>query len=241
MKKALFAALALLIPLCLFAQQSEDYSRYAAKNGAGMLLLRGRQGMEFPISHNGTHFWYTPQFRSGTLYYNSKLYENVLLNVDAYNQELLVRDPNGITNILLSRNYVKWFEIEGRRYVNLQAAGVESAPEGYFQIMYDGKSKLYFRIDKALERDVDGRLWESAGYQGNLRSGVYDIFVEKKSYYIMAEGSDVLVKVKNKNALMKIFKKHSKEIRKHLSKIDRYGNMTFDNLAIEILEYMEGK
>ena len=150
MKRTVFAALLLLFPLCLGAQQSEDYRMYAANNGASMLLLRGRQGMEFPLPHNGTHFWYTPQFRSGTLYYNSKLYENVLLNIDAFNQELLVRDPNGITNILLSRNYVKWFDIEGRKYVNLQAMGFGDAPEGYFQLMYDGRSKLYFRIDKAL-------------------------------------------------------------------------------------------
>lgn len=241
MKRTFFAALLLLFPLCLGAQQSEDYKMYAANNGASMLLLRGRQGMEFPLPHNGTHFWYTPQFRSGTLYYNSKLYENVLLNIDAFNQELLVRDPNGITNILLSRNYVKWFEIEGRKFVNLQAMGYEDAPQGYFQLMYDGKSKLFFRIDKALERDVDGRLWESAGYQGNLKPGVFDIFVERKSYYVMTGDSDALIKIKNKNALLKVFKKYSKDIRKHLSSIDRYGSMSFETLAVEVLEYMEEK
>ena len=241
MKRLFFVAALLLLSLSLHSQTAgEDYRLYASGNSTGMLVLRGRQGMKFPLPHNGTHYWYTPEFISGSLYYNKKEYDGVFLNIDAFNQELVIAEMHTRTNILLVREYVERFTIGDRKYVNLNACGCPSAPAGYFELVYDGSAKFYLRIDKTLETDMEEKRWASAGYQGNLRKGVHDIFIENRSYYYQGEDG-TLVRISGRNALLKIYAQRRKDILRHMKAVGKQDVRDICEYAAEVLKYVEGR
>lgn len=232
MKTQLLAVALLLFATEAFAQQSEDYRFYSVNSGSSMLLFRGRQGMTFSSPVSGTHFLHSPEFQKGCLRYNGKLYEEVLLNLDVFNHELLIRERNGITNIQLSRDYVEWFEMEGSRYENLRALGYENAPEGFFELLFDGSSRFFRRVDKEIQRDLEGSMWKSAGY-------VYDKFVEESSFYLIPAGSRQVSKVSRKNAVLKLFGKQRKELAAHMRRVDRDSAMDIETYVLELLRHME--
>ena len=54
-------------------------------------LYRGKLPVQYPYQYNGTYYLEGKQFQRGSVYYNGKLDENVLVNLDACKQELQVK------------------------------------------------------------------------------------------------------------------------------------------------------
>ena len=98
-------------------------------------LYRGRLQNSYHYRYNGTYYMFTKNFRREALMYNGKLYENVLLNVDAYSMDLISKPEEKIGGVILNRDQVAWFTLGGRWMVNLRYLGYEEAPEGFFEVV----------------------------------------------------------------------------------------------------------
>ena len=128
--------------------QAQDFQQQA---GELSTLYRGRTPAVYPYRYNGTVYWNTRYFSKGDLLYNGKFYREVWLNPDAFTGDLVTRPSEQAAAIVLDRDQVAWFTLEGRRFVNLQYLGYPDAPEGFFEVLKDGKyidpmtlSKLFF-------------------------------------------------------------------------------------------------
>lgn len=238
MKKAFLFFVVALSSLSAYSQ-NEDYKFYSYYGGGGMVLYRGHKAMDFRVAHNGTQYWFDSQFREGTVYYNGKIYEKVRLNIDAFNQDLVIKDPEGLTNILLVREKVKWLTIGDAKFYNLQAMGYESALPGYYQVLFDGKDKFVVRIVKTLEQDLDGHIWQSMG-QGDYKAGVHETFLPNRSFYLVkADGQ--FEKVSNKTAFLKQYREQKKELKKYMESNAALKALKMPDYAVEALKHLEEK
>lgn len=153
-------------------------------------LYRGRTIKEYDFPFNGHYFWYSPQYTSGTVSYNGTVYEGVSLNYNSHTREVLVKEAPFSTPVALERELLPWFEMDGRLYVNLHLAGFTEAPEGYYQVLTDGRKTYYFRRDKLFAREPgnhDG--YRGIGYEDpNYRENIIAYFHQKDVFYTVKKG-----------------------------------------------------
>ena len=153
-------------------------------------LYRGRLEPEYDFRFNGHYFWNTPRFIEGTVFYNGTLYSGVPMNINSHTRNLLVRENGFLPPVALERSLVGWFEIDGERYVNLQAAGVAEIPEGFYKVLTDGHKVYYYRRDKEFAREVGNHNGEKIiGYEDpNYRDYVLAYFYVRDYWYTVKKG-----------------------------------------------------
>lgn len=203
MKRFVFLVLAMLVPsLHGVAQNDFEFSRFQEEAGKLSTLYRGKAPSYVHMLYNGTYFWSSPEFRSGSVQYNGKVYRDVLLNIDAFTQNLQVRSAEGMPPVELVRDFVEWFTIGDERYVNGDTVSDE-LPDGYFQLLSESPALVLFRVDKPLRSDVNNVNGSAIGYEDpNYRSKVLNYFSYQPSYYMQKKGK--WKKVSRKKALKTI-------------------------------------
>ena len=113
--KTTIVALALLI--CAGAK-SQSIVGLGKEEGSAS-LYRGNLPKTYPFRFNGTYYWSQKSFQYGSVFYNGKLYENVILNVDAYQGQLLVSPERDHVPIVVFRDQVAWFTMGDSKFLSL--------------------------------------------------------------------------------------------------------------------------
>lgn len=202
--------------LSVNAQQYDDFGHFFKEAGNNSVLYRGQQARKYTARANGTFYWSTPKFVEGSVVMDGKLYTGVLLNIDAVRQQLLVSRPVGVLATELKKEKVQSFTIGGTRYENLRAKGLEDAPEGYFEIIYEGPETVYKQITKKLEFDANdsNHNGEDIGYRDEFyNSSLHSYWACYRSYYVLRDGK--LLKFRNKKTFISLYPKHKKELKKY--------------------------
>ena len=231
--------LAWLAAVPAFAQ--DDYALFQPEAGGASLLYRGRKAFVYNLVYNGTYYWSSPQFRNGTVRYLDKDYRDVPLNIDAVRQELLVRLPSGLLEKIVDSQFTQEFSIDGHRFLNLQYFYGETAPEGYWEVLYDGDSKFVRCVTKRLVTDLDNNKREQTGYDGPYRSNVSQTFIREISYcYVKPDGT--LVPVRRRRDLLKQFEpSFRREIRREIRHAEERGVLPFDQFCTVALHFVDSK
>ena len=132
----------------------------------------------------------------------NKTYTNVPIKFDAYRQALiLLRPKQGNDSIIIDRPTVLGFQLENklgesylfRRYPGAKF-GDKAIADGYFMVLYEGKTALLKRVTKTLQ---------GADFKGGYSSGNrYDSFANANSYYLL-KSDQTLTRIKlNKKTLL---------------------------------------
>ena len=243
MKKGKRLVCACMLVLCCLqpALAQNDYTLFQAEAGGASLLYRGQKAYIHNLLFNGTYYWSDPGFRSGSVVYNGKRYDNVQLNLDAARQDLLVRIPGSILEKVVDRRYTEEFTMSGYRFLNLQFLCGEEAPEGYWQVLHEGPIRLLLRVSKQLEQDLDGRKRDETGYDGVYRPNIYQVFTRQVAYCCLREDGTV-VPVRNRREFLKQFDPSlRREIRRHVKRREGSGFMSFDHYCADVLKYVESR
>ena len=151
-------------------------------------LYRGRTPAVYPYRYNGTVYWDTGRFSQGEVLYNGKIYKGVLLNVDAFTGELVTRPSEQAAAVVLNREQVVWFTLDGRRFVNLRYLGYTDAPEGFFEVLQDGKEPVLRQRKKVLRNEVNRINEDPADWDGNYSPDVITFFVPNDTHYAISGG-----------------------------------------------------
>lgn len=220
------------------AQDYEELDIFSKAAGGMSMLYRGKQGMSYSFPYNGTYYWYIKDFLPGEVFYNGKLYPDTFVNVNAHLQELLVKHNEDYLPVLVDTEHVEWFTMGGRRFVTRDYAGLPSLPEGFFEVLFDGHSKLYKRVDKFLRKDSTNRNGAGIGYDDpNYDDRIPDYFQNRVSYFFVKDGE--LRSVKRWRELVSAYPSIKKDLKRYAKSIrDEYSS--FDVLAPAILKYAEG-
>jgi len=187
--RTLFVLAFLILALPLAAQQRDDYDNFIIKAGDASILFRGRETNKYNFIYNGTYFWYHYGFLKGNISYNGKIYRDVMINVDAYADQVLIRHPNSVVIIALNKRYIEDFTY-GERLFRVIHDGSSGIPVGIYEVVYDGGDKVYKKIKKDyIPVDVHLTNGEMIGYDDpNFRTGIYTYFAPKVAYYHVKDG-----------------------------------------------------
>ena len=241
--KILLLILFLLLPGCvLLRAQSADEAFFRQEAAGASILYRGHQAYAYNIHYNGTYWWSDSEFKTGDARYNGKLYRDLSLNIDAARQDLLVRNAVGQGGKVLSREYVEWFTLDGRRFVNLAFLFGPEAPSGYWEVLCDGKTQFLRRITKTLLKDYNGEKRQMIGPGEPYDSRIHETFVRDVAYCVITEAGE-LIPVRSKSQIRNLFPAQRKEIRRHIVALeDRFNrSMTLEEYGVEVLKFVEAR
>ena len=161
-------------------------------------LFRGSLPKSYPFKYNGTFYWDGKHFEEGSVLYNGKLYENVFLNIDAYQGQLLVSPLKDSAPVIAFRDQVAWFTMGGRLFVNLRYLGYSGAEEGFYEVMRDGQVPLLSQVRKLLASDGNNHNGGSIGYDDpDYDEDVLTFFRKVQSFYALENGEAVKIRKRN--------------------------------------------
>lgn len=188
-KLTILGCLAACVVISARAQAPEEYARFREDAGEASVLYRGRQATKYTVAYNGNPYWDTPEFRIGSVIFNEKAYEGILMNVDAQEQQVLVKAGSNLPAIVLSRDEVPEFTIDGVRWINPRAMGI-NAPEGFFEVLADRGSVLALRrVGKRMKQSPDNKNGKAIGYTDPAyRLNVINYFAYTESFYLLQDG-----------------------------------------------------
>lgn len=160
-------------------------------NDTGSLatLYRGKLPEHVRYLYNGTYFLESNRFREGSVYYNGKLYRHVLVNLDAFRQELQVKVSEDMSPVVPHQEWVSFFTIGESPFVNLRYLGYPEAPEGYFQLIKDGDTPLLLQTKKVFTTRAGYHNGPEIGYEDpDYDASIINYFAIQQTYYTISNG-----------------------------------------------------
>ncbi len=204
MRKVILLLLALLLlggGDSIFCQVTkENYLKHVKEKAS---IYSGPTALEYNFLHDGTYYAYDTQFRKGDIYYNKKLYKDVLLNLNSHRDDLIIMYEGNAMGIVLDRECVDWFTMGERRFIKLEEGEYESLVDGYYEVLHDGKDIVLKRIVKK--------------YQDNNANtiGLTRQFDNVSKRYFIREGK--VYEISKAKALVKFYPEHKHAIKKFIS------------------------
>ena len=207
------------------------------------ILYRGRMATDYSFGYNGTYYWENPRFEPGSVRYNGKDYDEVKLNIDAMAQDLLVAFPGTPYALVAVSDCVDSFVMGGRPFIHARRRYGESAPEGYMEVLHDGKAKLYRQVRKKLETDTEGRKASYTGYDGPYNPQISSVFVRYSQLYL-DDGSGRLVPVRSRRSLLSRFPEWKRQMKRSVAQERKGESLSLDEYcraALQALEELSGR
>lgn len=199
MKKTI-SLLLLLSAWLSYAQSGIEYESFAQAAQENSVLYRGRQATQYAFNYNGVPYWSPDGFREGSVDYNGKTYYGVLLNIDACVQDLLVKYSAEMPAVALDRDHVTSCVIAGTPYANLALREVRKAEPGYYAVLADGATPVYYRVDKFLRKSTGSKNDVNIGYDDpDFKPNVLQYFAHRGRYYTIQ--NDALKKIGKRRAM----------------------------------------
>ena len=222
--------------------QGNDVSFFQEEAGSASVLFRGHQAHGYHIRYNGTYWWFSPDFLTGDVSYNGKLYRQLPLNIAAARQELVVKSDATPLGKVLAREFVTAFTLDGRRFLNLGQMVGPQDPGGYWEILYDGRTKFLRRISKKLLHDYNGSKRQMVAEGDPYDPNIHETFVRDIAYGCLTEDGQ-FVPIRSKQQLLKLYAPLRREIRRHVAAVEgRYNtSMNLEDYGIAVLTFVESR
>ena len=216
--------------LIALQQQKLTYI-YAQEYGNMGQLIHGKVYQAYFPSAKGDPFWLSADWTIGSLQTHHVYYPELPLKYDAYLDALVFAvDLVNPTFIRVNELQVKSFWIQQRQFDYL-GSGTEKAAmkdvnliPGYFELIYEGKSKLYAKREKRFEKYQDD--YEHVGE-----------FSEKSTYLLLK--NQVFWIVKGKKDWLQFSQDHEAEMEQYLKQQGiRFRNIS-DTQWVQLIDYYE--
>lgn len=183
-----------LIPLSGKAQQNA-FEQFRQKAGDYSTIYSGKVATAYTRAIYANHpYWETDAFRNGTLSYQGRVYTNVMLRYDLYQNILNILTEKRAA-IDVDRRKVDYFILNGVRFVPEE--------EGYRMMLHEGEHlQLNGKVKCVFGNDIiDG-------------TSSFRNFDRKEQYTLTIDG--VSYGVKKKNAFIKRFPDHKKALKRYV-------------------------
>jgi hypothetical protein len=216
MAKLLCSIVFILISLLSFGQAIIVDSSFTESTEKSVLGFYNTARKEELSLFNGTlHYGYSPAiegiayykydtWQTGTVEYDGIVYSNVMMKYDLVTDKLIVQTATGNISIALFSPRVKGFSFSGHKFTWLQKKDKSSLPEGFYEIVAEGKATLYVRSAKIILEEI-------------INNTLQRKFEETTKYYILKEDG-IYYQVSNKNSLLSILREKRREVQDFISK-----------------------
>lgn len=174
--------------------------QYESVVGMNSLLYRGRIERRYAYRYSGTYFAYHDKYVKGEVYFNKRLYTEVLVNLNSHRDRVSVRHSENQMPVILDRNYLEWFKMGSRLFINVDEGEYDGLESGYYEVIYEDSSR---RLLKKIVKE----------YKEVLERSVVEIqFTPKIEYYVAENGTATAVK--GKKGFIGLYPARKKEIKR---------------------------
>jgi hypothetical protein len=181
---------------CLFASQlssknDPDKPTQQDPIKENQILYKGKVWRNLYANIKGDQFLFSSDYLPGSLSMNGKLFTNLNLNYDIYNDEIITPAKQG-TTLQLNKEMVDSFTVlfanKNYTFLNLNDDSLAGL-KGYVNVLYKGKSALYIKYKKEIQLlAVDDK---------------YDLFYRTYKVYMVKDG--IVHQIIGKSDFLKAF------------------------------------
>ncbi|HMG90876.1 MAG TPA: hypothetical protein VK589_12500 [Chryseolinea sp.] len=156
------------------------------------------------LARNDEHPYFgQDDWQNGSIVYDEESYANVPMFYDLSRDKVITEHSiNGSKLELISEKIVQ-FSLGGHTFHRLKRDQSKIITEGFYDVLYDGKTKVYVRREKALQQKVES-------------NDIIFTFQQKNRIYVFKDG--VYHPVKKKGSLLDVFEDRKAEVRAFLNK-----------------------
>lgn len=230
-KKPAISILFLILSVLPIRGQQNQYVPVEAEELHGpdssiyrQILVNGRHWKSLLYNVNGNEFLFTNDWMNAEIIMNAHHFTGVTLKLDILNDELLFPSEYTNTIVVLNKEQVDAFILtfQGTSFPFVKLTTGNGPVEGYVQVLYDGKVKLYQKWKKRIQVNQDRLIQE-------FRTEA-TVYLRKGAEYH---------KIKRKGDLLKAFEEHQKELKKWIR--DERLQMNLSNVVtlIPLLEKID--
>lgn len=181
--------------------KGQDILNYLSKVEGDALIYRGEIEQPYNFRYSGTYFAYAESYSEGFIYFNDKLYEGVLINLNAHTGQVSVKQTKDHLAVHLKKELVKWFVMGDHFFINLTDMERVGMASDYYEVLEDGEIRLLKRVTKECREDLTSN---------GQNSSITRVFESRCEYYIEKGGQ--YTKVKGKRTFIKLFGDKKREI-----------------------------
>jgi len=117
-------------------------------------LINGREYNRYTkVFARGIPYFKTDSLTVGSIEFDGKKYENIPLMYDQVMDELVINNYDRSNFVRLVRPRVQRFTVLGSSFISLNR-GDKKLTDGYYEVLYEGKIKLYKKEKKEIIDDV---------------------------------------------------------------------------------------
>ena len=215
-------------------QDRPELQTFQQAAGDLSVLYSGKQAARYNFLANGHPYWSQTSFELGDIQFEDNFYHDVLLNIDATAQCVLVKLSGSPFAVALTPGQTPAFSIGTRNFVGIGPG--EALPEGIYEVFGEGPERVYKHVWKILNHSVSNVNGDSIGYiDEDYREDVTRYFAYHKSYYFRsADGR--FSRFSRRNALIRQFPEREQAIRRALRAARQDNRSTsFDDFCKAVL------
>lgn len=217
---------------CVYSQNGTDYDKFVAEAGDYLNLYRGTSPLPYKTLHSGTYYAFSEEFEKGDLYYNGKIYHGVEMNLNSHLDELYVKVPESGRAVMLNKGFINKFSLGKKNFFLMDKRDEKGAPQpGFYEIVYDGKAKLYKKIRKVISEKVGSSL------NTVTKSNIERKFELIQTYYLFKAGE--WHKIPRRNSLLMQYREKRLEIRRFIRKNSLNSISDVDIIYASIMKFAE--
>ncbi len=193
-------------------QAKKIYTSYIASDAH---LFNGIQYRELNL-HNydqGFPYFLSDDWSDGSIFYDGQLYEGISMLYDITHDKIIIDHPYSHFSIELINEKTKSFSISNHNFIRLVKDSLGTSPirTGFYELLYDGKVKLYAKRKKEIHEVLEGRI-VTLTFENRDQFFVY----KNRNYF----------SVRSKASVLKVFNDRKSSLRKfyHKSNISFHAN-----------------
>lgn len=226
-----FFKLIILSCLCLFYieafSQPVEFSFPKYYNTVNYLspLLSAPLAKRYDLQYEGTYYLETEKYYDGTLYYNGILYSDLLLNLDCFEDKLLLKVKSENLFLELNSNLVEYFFLGQRQFIKISPENNYHLSAGFYELVYSQKDTLLRKNIKEFRESVEQN-----------RNALISRFSDIIHYYLIVDGK--CVPIKKRQDLLMLYHDRKRDIARHLRGKDIRFRNNPELYILTVLNYL---
>lgn len=148
----------------------------------------------------GHPYFDTTKMLNGSVFYDGMLYNNVPMLYDIIKDELIIQHHNKVFYLQLIKSKIDSFNLMSHAFVHMgrDSSKKDNPREGFYDLLHDGKTKLYARRIKTIQESIPDFTVEKRVY-AHTRYFIY----KNNSYNEVYSQASVLDLLSDKKTLLK--------------------------------------
>jgi hypothetical protein len=166
-------------------------------------LYNGSEHRDY-LSKNDEHPYFgVDDWVYGYILYDDELYENVPMFYDLSRDKVISEHILNGAKLELVAEKIARFSLSGHTFVRLRKNETQMISEGFYDLLYDGATKVYVRREKLLQEKVES-------------NNIIARFEERNRIFIFKDG--IYFPVKKKGSVLDVFSDRKEDLKSFLNK-----------------------